>query len=104
MGWKKRSRRLRELPKDWKHIRRTVLDRDGEQCVFCGMPATDVDHIDPRGPHEPGNLRSLCHHCHMARTARQSHERRHQNKSKPFQYKNSGRPHRPSSGHPGLIE
>lgn len=42
---------------------------------FCLALATDVDHIDGRGPHGPrghdwSNLRSFCHSHHSKRTAR----------------------------------
>ncbi|GAA4908225.1 HNH endonuclease signature motif containing protein [Streptomonospora salina] len=41
----------------------------------CGRAATEVDHIDGRGPNGPrgydeANLRPLCHDHHSARTAR----------------------------------
>jgi 5-methylcytosine-specific restriction protein A len=44
-------------------------------CVQCGKQATDVDHINPISSYPalrlaPSNLRSLCHACHSARTAR----------------------------------
>jgi 5-methylcytosine-specific restriction protein A len=38
-------------------------------CHVCGRRATDVHHVDGRGPlgprgHDPTNLESLCHSCH----------------------------------------
>ncbi|MEI6225759.1 MAG: HNH endonuclease [Deltaproteobacteria bacterium] len=44
-------------------------------CVQCGKPATDVDHVNSVAAHPelrlaPSNLRSFCHRCHSARTAR----------------------------------
>lgn len=96
-GWQSESRRRKELPPDWGKRRKAVLARDKE-CVFCGRPATDVDHIDPRGGHELENLRALCHHCHMSRTQRQSAQSR---KKGMWQTKRQA-PHRPPRRHPGL--
>lgn len=62
---------------DWRRVRAEVL-REQPWCP-CGKRATDVDHIQSfRGIADPlrlarSNLRALCHPCHMARTARQSH-------------------------------
>lgn len=99
MAWSSRSRRRKELPRDWDKIRRTVLRRDGGLCVFCGSPANQVDHIFPDGPHSPDNLRALCQHCHMARTQQQSVEarkRRYNRGSKP-------RGPKPKKKHPGYL-
>lgn len=95
MGWRHNSRRRKELPANWQQLRREVLYRDGGQCVFCGNKATDVDHIDPHGPHDVDNLRALCHHCHMSRTQEQSVRARQRGNARPA-------PHRPASRHPGL--
>jgi 5-methylcytosine-specific restriction endonuclease McrA len=57
---------------EWKRMRRRILTRDGNRCVLCGAPATQVDAIKPGaegGSHlEPSNLRSLCTDCHAAKT------------------------------------
>lgn len=85
MSWPTRSRRRTELPHNWASIRRTVLARDGGRCVLCGQPATDVDHIDRLGPHDPTNLRSLCHHCHALRTSADGNQAQRE-KLKKFKY------------------
>lgn len=99
MPWQQRSRRRAELPSDWSKIRERALRRDHRTCVMCGAPATDVDHIDPKGPDTLGNLRSLCRTCHMRRTAYQSHESRARVKWT----KGKRRTLRPPSKHPGLL-
>lgn len=70
MAWGRESRRRSELPSNWKALRRLVLERDNSTCVWCGNPATDVDHIRRGNDHSLDNLRSLCHTCHMRRTGR----------------------------------
>ena len=43
------------------------------ECVLCGAPATQTDHILPLrsgGRHEIWNLRGLCASCHSRRTIR----------------------------------
>lgn len=61
----------------WRRIRLAHLRREPlcRFCAACGLatPATDVDHIvalADGGTHAASNLRSLCHYCHSARTAR----------------------------------
>ena len=99
MAWSGRSRRRGELPKNWEKLRRQVLHRDAHACVFCGAPANHVDHIFPDGPHHPDNLRSLCQHCHMARTQQQAVEARQRRYNK----RNKARGPRPKSKHPGYL-
>ena len=51
------------LSKEWRALRKRVLERDGYRCVVCREHAAIVDHILRRkdgGKDEPGNLRSLC--------------------------------------------
>ena len=46
-----------------------VRERDGGQCVVCGMPDVEVHHIKFRsqgGKHDPENLVCLCADCHRA--------------------------------------
>lgn len=77
MAWKAgTNRRAGALPPSWPQTRRLVLARDHGRCVFCGAPATDVDHIDDPNDHRTSNLRALCQPCHMRRTAAQSHASR----------------------------
>lgn len=86
------TRRTSPLPKDWHHIRRAVLERDGHQCVTCGNPGNEVDHIDDPTNHHPSNLRTLCHPCHAHRTALQANAARWANSTT----------RRPAERHPGL--
>lgn len=58
----------------WRKTRKAFLAAHPD-CVECGAPATDVDHIDGLGPlgpagHDWHNLRSYCHSHHSQRTAR----------------------------------
>jgi len=58
----------------WSKTRAAFLRRNPE-CVACGAPATDVDHILPKaqgGSDDWSNLRALCHSCHSKRTRAQS--------------------------------
>lgn len=54
--------------KEWKHIRKEVLERDKHTCRLCGgAKATHVHHIVPRKivkEHNKNNLISLCRPCH----------------------------------------
>lgn len=57
----------------WQRVRRRVL-RARPICEEpgCTLPATDVHHIDgrgPRGDNSDGNLRALCHSHHSRITA-----------------------------------
>jgi len=54
----------------WKHIRKTVLERDRYECQIagptCTRTATAVDHIVPHaygGDDSYGNLRATCKPC-----------------------------------------
>lgn len=54
-------------------LRRLVLERDRAICQVCGAEATEVDHVLPVRSHperrfDLGNLQSLCHACHRAKT------------------------------------
>jgi 5-methylcytosine-specific restriction endonuclease McrA len=74
MAWQGSTRRAR-LPKDWPRIRRRIIRRDKGVCVarysdgrICGLPGTEVDHIQPGGDHRDSNLQLLCawHHRHKS--------------------------------------
>jgi 5-methylcytosine-specific restriction endonuclease McrA len=46
--------------------RRGVFARDGGRCVYCGAPATSLDHVVPRsrgGAHTWENVVSACRRC-----------------------------------------
>jgi 5-methylcytosine-specific restriction endonuclease McrA len=75
MAWQGSTRRAR-LPNDWARTRRRVLRRDGHACqsVFsdgrrCGMPANQVDHIEPGDDHSMANLQALCGWCHARKSS-----------------------------------
>lgn len=75
MAWEGSTRRAR-LPKDWARIRARVLRRDKHACTstfsdgrVCGLPATQVDHIEPGDDHSMANLRSLCTWCHTRKSS-----------------------------------
>ena len=56
----------------WRRVRERFLRRYPD-CMMCGAPATEVDHITPLragGTHDAENLQSLCHACHSRKTAR----------------------------------
>lgn len=61
----------------WKRVRKTVLERQEHQCLFCGVSdeahrerysnGLDVHHVIPRsdgGSDTPDNLAALCRSCH----------------------------------------
>ena len=58
-------------PRQYRRIRREILERDGCRCVKCGKAGRlEVDHIEPRehgGSDDPENLRALCVDCHFKR-------------------------------------
>ncbi len=59
----------------WERLRKKVLQRDGYICVYCGQPATEVDHLIPKSlPGSPGdvedNLVSSCKPCNLAKGAK----------------------------------
>lgn len=58
----------------WTKTRAAFL-RKHPYCEVCGIPATDVHHIDGKGPkgkrgHDHRNLQALCHSHHSQITAR----------------------------------
>lgn len=74
----RRPPRLRRIDR---LLRTRVLERDGYTCQTCGAGAGDpdaqkperqvrlhVDHIDPNGPTEERNLRTLCSACNEGRS------------------------------------
>lgn len=57
----------------WRKTRALFL-KDNPHCALCGELATDVHHLDGKGPHgelghEPANLQALCHSHHSSITA-----------------------------------
>ncbi len=56
----------RSLYRDWRKLRRRILERDGHSCRYCDASATCVDHIVPRthgGTDNPDNLAAACKSC-----------------------------------------
>lgn len=58
----------------WSQARARYLRRF-PRCVVCGARATDVHHVDGKGPlgergYDDTNWRSLCHACHSSVTSR----------------------------------
>jgi 5-methylcytosine-specific restriction endonuclease McrA len=51
----------------WQATRERVFARYGHACVYCGKPATDIDHVIPinvGGDDSLTNLRPSCAGCH----------------------------------------
>ena len=53
----------------WTKVRAAWL-LDNPDCIVCGEPATDVDHIRGQKAGIEGNLASYCHSHHAAKTVR----------------------------------
>jgi hypothetical protein len=50
----------------WTKLRLRVLERDHHRCVYCGAPATEVDHVIPfadGGPSTMSNCVASCRPC-----------------------------------------
>lgn len=73
MIFDRHSAKVIKSPK-WPGLRRSIIHRDGHQCVQCGsMRRLQVDHILPVRTHperafDPANLQTLCQACHSAKT------------------------------------
>ena len=53
--------------------RKAVFARDGGRCVYCGAPATSLDHVVPKsrgGPHTWDNVVSACGRCNHLKADR----------------------------------
>jgi len=77
MTWNSDARR-RELPSDWKIIRKKALERDGYRCRWvvngkrCTANANEVDHINDPLDHSLENLQALCSRHHGNKTSREA--------------------------------
>lgn len=65
---------LRGYDKSWERLRNWFISRN-PLCAHCGRLGTEVDHIQPISvaPERrlsADNLQTLCHPCHMRKTAR----------------------------------
>jgi 5-methylcytosine-specific restriction endonuclease McrA len=66
------TRARRDGTGDYERNRRHVLERDSWQCVYCGQPATTVDHVIPvarGGGHDLTNLVAACATCNFSKRA-----------------------------------
>ena len=57
----------------WKTQRLIVLKRDCYTCAYCGEPANEVDHIQPRvlgGTDDLDNLVAACRRCNAMKGKR----------------------------------
>ncbi len=62
---------------DWR-ARRAQYLLEHPDCVRCGEPATEVDHIMPLsagGADDEGNYQSLCKTCHSVKTGKVDRKR-----------------------------
>lgn len=63
----------RSNPLSWYSIRYRVLDRDNDECAYCGEVAGSVDHVIPRvqgGSHDKTNLVACCIPCNRRKGGR----------------------------------
>jgi 5-methylcytosine-specific restriction endonuclease McrA len=68
-----------KAPPGWKSIRRAVFAAKGRVCVWCGQPATTVDHVIPAaagGQATLDNLVPSCARCNFSRGAAFGNSRR----------------------------
>lgn len=69
-----RIRRVECEPETWNELRRTVFERDGWQCVYCGSSDNlEADHIVPLskgGRSTLDNLSAACKSCNSSKGAR----------------------------------
>jgi 5-methylcytosine-specific restriction endonuclease McrA len=57
--------------------RKGILTRDSHRCVYCGAPATSLDHVVPRsrgGQHSWENVVAACGRCNHQKADRPLHE------------------------------
>ncbi len=57
--------------------RRAVFARDGWVCQYCGKPAENVDHVNPKskgGTHTWDNVVAACRRCNSKKENRLPHE------------------------------
>lgn len=58
------------VPVTTEHLRATLLERQGRQCLTCPEPWADLAHVEPSGMggrnnRTPDNLVGLCRTCHQ---------------------------------------
>jgi 5-methylcytosine-specific restriction protein A len=67
------SRHARGYSAAWDRLRRQILERDHHTCVYCGAPATSVDHRIAKslgGSDDPENLVAACVSCNSGKKDR----------------------------------
>ena len=79
--WARASQHTKRINRSlWEKARQARLAFDGQRCVRCGEPATEVNHIvavaDGGALYDHDNLESLCHSCHEEATRAQERVRR----------------------------
>lgn len=88
----------KRYPKNWKQIRKQILERADNRCEFCGaknhslrdnnrgglvMVVLTIAHLDHTPENcAPSNLRALCQRCHNRYDAQHRAETRKKSKSK----------------------
>lgn len=88
MAWSKESRQSRGYGAAWTKVRAEVLARDMGMCQVCKAEGRvtagrEVDHIVSKAKagqmgwrddqiDDPKNLQTICHPCHLAKTARET--------------------------------
>ena len=68
------STRASHKPPGWQRIRLSVMLRDRRTCVYCGAPATEIDHVIPvsrGGTHALSNLVASCTPCNQGKNIEQ---------------------------------
>jgi DNA-directed RNA polymerase subunit RPC12/RpoP len=66
----------RKKRKNWRAVRKIILERAEYKCHYCGAHATDVDHVIPRvegGTDDESNLVASCKSCNSKKHANSAH-------------------------------
>lgn len=109
------SWRSSPLPSNWLALRRFVLARDMNACMWgklpgesesgevgnCRNPGTEVDHMGGNANHDPAALRAICTYHHRKRTSAQANAARRAALESRGGYFRSVRKPKP---HPGLRD
>jgi len=77
MTYTKRVNKRKGSTSRWRKLRKEILKRDDFRCLYCGGPATHVDHVTPLdkgGTDEPDNLASACATCNLRKGTKNARE------------------------------